>query len=193
MNFKIFMDEKANTEAANRLLKFIVLVIGGTVLVNSVMIYTVTRHERTILVPAGLNSRVEITDGQASDSYIELMTRYSVGLALNYTPATAREQFGELLNLYSPDAFPEARKAFYSIADTVETAGVTSSFYISRIKVDRVKGLIEVTGLARQFGQDGNALGGEKQTEYELSYRISDGRFMLTGFADRSAEKGGDK
>ena len=187
MKFDIFMQKSSNIEAANRFLKFVVAVIGLAVLANSIFVYTMARHERTILVPAGLNSRVEVTDGQASDDYLKLMTRYAAGLALNYTPATAREQFGELLDLYSPEAFPEARKTLYSLADTVETTNITSSFYIESIKVDRKNGAIEATGLKRQFAQDGNPIGGAQQDTYEMTYRISDGRFMLTAFS----EKGG--
>ena len=189
MELKIYMQKLSNVMAENRLLKFVVAVIGLAVIANCFFTFNMAKHERTILVPAGLNSRVEVADNYASDGYLDLMTRYALGLALNYTTATAREQFGELLTLYSPGAFPEARKTFYSLADTVETAGVSSAFFIGSIKVDRSRGVIEATGVSRQFAQDGGPLGPDRQTTYELSYRISDGRFQLTGFG----EKGGSK
>ncbi len=189
MELKIYMQKLSNVMVENRLLKFAVAVIGLAVIANCFFAFNMARHERTILVPAGLNSRVEVTDGQASDGYLNLMARYVLGLALDYTPATSREQFGELLALYSPGAFPEARKTFYSLADTVETAGVSSAFSIGSIKVDRAKGVIDATGVERQFAQDGSPLGPDRQTTYELSYRISDGRFQLTGLG----EKGGSK
>ena len=189
MELKIYMQKLSNVMAENRLLKFAVAVIGLAVIANCFFTFNMAKHERTILVPTGLNSRVEISDGHASDGYLDLMTRYVLDLALDYTPATARQQFGEFLTLYSPAVFPEARKTFYSLADTVETAGVSSAFFIGGIKVDRAKGVIEATGVSRQFAQDGSPLGPDKETSYELSYRISDGRFQLTGFG----EKGGSK
>ena len=189
MELKIYMQRLSNVMAENRLLKLVVAVIGLAVLANCFSTYTMARRERTILVPAGINRRVEVTDAGASDGYLDLMTRYALGLALDYTPVTAREQFGEILALYSPEAFPEARKTFYSLADTVETADVSSAFFIGSIKVDRLKGVIEATGVSRQFAQDGSPLGPDKETTYELSYRISDGRFQLTGFG----QKGGSK
>ncbi|MDA8089220.1 MAG: type IV conjugative transfer system protein TraE [Nitrospiraceae bacterium] len=189
MELKIYMQRLSNVMAENRLLKFVVAVIGLAVIANCFFTFNMAKHERTILVPAGLNSRVEVTDGQASDGYLDLMARYVLGLALDYTPATARQQFGELLTLYAPEAFPGARKTFYSLADTVETAGVSSAFFIGSIKVDRTTGGIEATGVSRQFAQDGSPLGPDKETTYELSYRISAGRFQLTGFG----EKGGSK
>ena len=189
MELKIYMQRLSNVMAENRLLKLVVVVIGLAVIANCFFTFNMAKHERTILVPAGLNSRVEVTDGQASDGYLDLMTRYALGLALDYTPATARQQFGEFLTLYSPGAFPEARKAFYSLADTVETAGVSSAFFIGSIKVGRAKGVIDATGVSRQFAQDGSPLGPDNESTYEMTYRISDGRFQLTGFG----EKGGSK
>ena len=166
------------------MLRFFVVVIGATVLVNSFFVYTSVKHQRTILVPVGLNSGMEVSDSNASDDYLKFITRYAAGLALNYTPATARHQFGELLVLYAPDAFPEAKRSFYSLADSVETAKVTNSFYIQNIRVDREQCVIEVTGLKRQFAEDRSVMD-DVQTTYELSYRISGGRFMLTGFKEK--------
>ncbi len=192
-----YIGETGHVRAENKLLKFFVIVIGIVVLINSAFLVTVMKHERTILVPAGLNSRVEVTDGTASEDYLKLMTRYVMSLALTYTPATARGQFGDLLNLYSPDSFSEAKKMFYNLADTVETAQVSNSFYIERIK-DMGQGVIEVTGLERQFAQDGNSLSSDQAT-YNLNYSISDGRFILTGISEKagsgsnSSEKRGSK
>lgn len=197
MELKVYTDKLSNLTAENRLLKFVVVVIGCAVLANTFIMLGMTRRARTIIVPPalvspalvspGLSAKVEISGDQASDGYLELMTRYVTGLALNYTPATAREQFGELLALYSPDAFPVARKTFYALAGTVETANVSSVFTPGSIKVDRMRGVIDATGIQRQFAQDGGPLGPDKETTYEISYRISDGRFELTGFS----EKGG--
>lgn len=184
MKLDIFMQKSSNIAGENRLLRFFIVVIGAAVLVNSLFVYTSVKHQRTVLVPIGLNIRVEVSDSNASDDYLKFITRYAAGLALNYTPATARQQFGELLALYSPDAFPEAKKSFYSLADTVETARVTNSFYIQSIQVDREKGAIEIIGLKRQYAEDRKVIE-DVQTAYELGYRISDGRFMLTDFKEK--------
>ena len=184
MKLDIFMQKASNLAGENRLLRFFVLVIGIAVLVNSFFVYTSVKHQRTVLVPVGLNSKVEVADSSASDDYLKLMTRYTLGLALNYTPANARQQFGELLSLYSPDIFPEAKKTFYSLADTVETAKATNSFYIQSIHADKDKGVIEVVGLKRQFAEDKRVVD-DMQAMYELHYRISDGRFMLTDFREK--------
>ena len=184
MKLDIFMQKSSNLAGENRLLRFFVIVIGVAVLINSFFVYTSIKHQRTVLVPVGLNNRVEVADSSASDDYLKFITRYAAGLALNYTPATARQQFGELLALYAPDAFPEAKKTFYSLADTVETAKVTNSFYIQQIQVERERGVIVVTGLKRQFAEDRKVID-DLQAVYELSYRISDGRFMLTDFREK--------
>lgn len=184
MKLDIFMQKSSNIAGENRLLRFFVVLIGAAVLVNSFFVYTSVKHQKTVLVPVGLNSRVEVADSNASDDYLKFVTRYAAGLALNYTPATARQQFSELLALYSPDSFPGAKKAFYGLADTVETARVTTSFYIQNIQVDREKGVIEITGLKRQYAEDRKVID-DVQTAYELGYRVTDGRFMLSDFKEK--------
>ena len=184
MKLAIFMQKSSNLAGENRLLRFFVIVIGIAVLANSFFVYTSVKHQRTILVPVGINNRVEVADSNASDDYLRFITRYAASLALNYTPATARQQFGELLALYSPDSFPEAKKTFYSLADTIETAKVSNSFYIQHIQTDRERGVIEVTGQMRQFAEDKKVID-DLQAIYELGYRISDGRFMLTDFREK--------
>lgn len=188
MELKIYLQKMANLTAENRLLKLALLVVGGAVVFSTLYTVGAVRNERTILVPAGLDGRVEVSGGGASDRYLDIMARYVVDLALNYTPATARGQFGELLALYTPESFPEARKAFYALAGTVETANVSSAFSVDRVKVDKTKDVIDVSGVLRQLGQDGNPIGDAREATYELTYLISDGRFELTGFS----EKGGN-
>ena len=90
MKLDMFLQRSSNIAGENRLLRFFVVVIGAAVLVNSFFVYTSVRHQRTILVPVGLNSEMEVSDSNASDDYLKFITRYAAGLALNYTPATAR-------------------------------------------------------------------------------------------------------
>lgn len=185
MKLDIFLQKTANLALENRILKLIVIVIGITVLINTVMIYRALNSQRTILVPPIINSKIEIAGDKASEEYIKSFTRYLCGLAFSYTYATARGQFDELLTVYAPDKFPEAKRIFYNLADSIETAKNTSAFYIQRLEVDNDRYQIQVTGLKRQFVEDRMIESGVKT--YIIEYRIENGRFMIQKIFEKEA------
>jgi conjugal transfer pilus assembly protein TraE len=181
----LFLQKTSNIVAENRLLKFVVVCIGLMQLVNSYMVYETYNSQRVVLVPPDLKSRVEISGREASDEYVKEITRYALGLALSYSPATARAQFDELLALYTPEAFPEAKRAYYDLAETIEMTGVTSVFHIHGISVSRDSSRIEVKGLKRLFAEDKKTEEGFKT--YLIDYRILNSRFMIVNISEKES------
>lgn len=183
MRLDLFVQRTSNIVAENRLLKFVVVCIGLMQLVNSYMVYDTYHSQRVILVPPDLKSRVEISGKGASDEYVKEFTRYALGLSLNYSPATARAQFDELLALYDPEVFPAAKRAYYDLAETIEMTGVTSIFHIQGISVSGDSSRIEVKGLKRLFAEDRMTEEGFKT--YFIDYRISNSRFMIVNISEK--------
>lgn len=183
MKLDIFMQKTSNLYAENRLMKFVIAVIGLAVLVNTYMSYRAFNSQRTILVPPVMNSKVEISGDKASDEYIKQFTRYVSNLALSYNPVAARAQFAELLTMYAPEAYPAAQKAFYNLADTIEMTKVSNSFTIQRMTVEGSKHQIEMQGTNIQFAQDKKV---EESTKtYIIEYRIANGRFEILSFKEK--------
>jgi conjugal transfer pilus assembly protein TraE len=177
MKFNLFMQGHSNVKGENRLLKYIGAFIGTGFLVNSIVTIYALEHQTTILVPPVINTKLEIVGNSASEEYIRVFGRYSMWLALNYSPATARSQFSELLTMFAPEKYAEVRKAFYVLADTVEMGHVSSVFHITRIKVDRVRSEMEIDGVRKQYVND--QLLEEKDKIYMIEYRVTDGRFLI--------------
>jgi conjugal transfer pilus assembly protein TraE len=171
------MQRHSNIKGENRLLKYAGAFIGIGFIANTIVTIYALEHQTTILVPPVINTKLEIVGNSASDEYIRVFGRYSMWLALNYSPATARSQFSELLTLFAPEKYAEVRKAFYVLADTVEMGHVSSVFHITRIKVDRVRNEMEVDGVRRQYAND--QLIEEKERSYMIEYRVTDGRFLI--------------
>jgi conjugal transfer pilus assembly protein TraE len=169
------------------MLKFVVLVIGITVLYNTWMIRQAMNTHRTIIVPPVVNQAMEFQGERASENYLRQMVRYAMSLAVNNSPATARRQFEELLALYAPESFPDAQTALYSLAGNIEEAKITNAFYIDSIKVDEQNMVVEVKGLKLQFVQD--VITKNQQTVYEIKYRIQEGRFMIISIKEVVSDK----
>jgi len=181
MRLDVFLQKSSNLHAENRLLRFVVLIIGITVLANTYMTYRALNSHRTIIVPPVIGSQIEFSGDKASDEYIREFTRYFCALALTYTPATARKQFDELLLLYAPEVFPDAKKLFYALADDIELAGVSNSFVIQSISIDNSKKEIKVTGQNLRY-KDDKRIEDMETRKYVINYRVQNGRFMLLRF-----------
>ena len=104
-----------------------------------------------------------------------------MSLAANYTPATARNNFDELLSLYGPYSHGEGKRAFYKLADTVETAHVTGSFFIQKITIDENRRQILVEGQKRLTANEQKV---EEGTEtYVIDYGNNNGRFVIANLS----------
>lgn len=178
MEMKRYIEEKANYIYTTRLLKFIVLVLALLLAVNSILTYSMLSSQKIILVPPALDTKVYVSGSDASDEYLKFMARYICTLVLNYNPTVARAQFNDFLKLVSPSAFPAYKNSFYSLADKIETGGVSSAFYITQIQLDKKEGKMIVGGMLSQWTQDKQFITNETK-KYLIKYRISDGLFSV--------------
>jgi conjugal transfer pilus assembly protein TraE len=106
------------------------------------------------------------------------MARYVMILTTTYSPSTARSQFSDFLKLVAPERFAEYKKVFYDLADKSETGNVSSSFFVSLVKVDRVKKELIVQGILNQWTQDKKFITDEVKS-YLIAYDIRDGMFYV--------------
>ena len=189
MNLKLFLSENFNLKVENKILKFFIIIIGILQVINLFWNYEVTKSYKTIIIPAGINEKMEVTSNSISDNGIKHYIRYTLALTLNYTPATARGQFDELLSLYSPEGFVQAKTEFYSLADNIENAKVISSFYIQKITLDREKNTVEVQGNKRQYANETKIK--DTSEVYFIEYRIDHGRFMINKIYSKEDKKEG--
>ena len=188
MKLDFFLQKTSNIVAENRLLKFVVVVIGVAAIVNAVMTYRALNYQRTIIVPPVLKSRIEITGDRASEEYVKAFSRYIAALSFSYSPGTVKPQFDELLALYAPEAFPEGKRALYELADRVITTRVTSVFFMSKLYVDGGKNQIEMSGQKRQYVDDRKV--DDLVKTYLIDYRISDGRFQIIRISEKEEVNG---
>jgi len=188
MKLDLFLQKTSNIVAENRLLKFVVIVIGIVTVVNAIMTYRALNYQRTIIVPPVLNSRIEITGDRASEEYVKAFSRYIAALSFSYSPGTVKPQFDELLALYAPEAFPEGKRVLYELADRVITTRVTSVFFMGKLYVDSAKNQIEMSGQKRQYVDDRKVE--DLVKTYLIDYRISDGRFQIIRISEKEEVNG---
>jgi len=185
MKLSVYLEKVSNVFAQNGLLKFAMLTIGLSSVLTTYGSYMALNSQKTVLVPPQINKPMWISGNKASDEYIKEFTRYIAGLAFSYHPGTARKQFSELLNMYTPGEFVNAQKVFYALANTIEEARVASTFYVNDIS-NWENRTIEVKGYKTTFFPDKTSE--ERQTSYYIEYVIVDGKFQIVTIMDKDAK-----
>ncbi|APG23992.1 type IV conjugative transfer system protein TraE [Syntrophotalea acetylenica] len=183
MRLDFFLSKTSNLFAERRLLRLMVILIGGLTALNCLLLFAAMDRQRTILVPPALAGQAEVAGSTADPDYLRLMGRYVTGLRLNYTPATVRKQFDELLPLVAPEEYPSLNKELYRIADAVEMTGATSVFHLEDMIHFPQQQCLEIPGRMELYVRDQKTE--DKRMAYRLSYKIRDGRFWITGFMEK--------
>lgn len=179
------MNDKAKYKGENRLLKFIILVIGIVTLLNTGIMLKALSYQRVVIVPPGLHEKTTIQGNKLDEIYVSTFVRYISSLAFSYTPATARRQFDELLLHFDPIAYPQGKTTFYNLAEKVVDTQVTQAFYINKITVNTETKKIEIEGTKRQYIDDRKVEDGKKN--YFIDYTIFNGRFYIMAIAESAA------
>lgn len=190
MNSKLFQSLKSNLTAENSLLKVCVAVFAIVSIVNSVQIHKAMSLQRTIVLPPDIKEKFEVTGDSASQSYFKPIAIYITDLAFNYTASNARWRFDELLTMYAPDNYPDAKRMFYELADKIEaSAKASSDFHQQKIFIFDESKKIEVSGLRRIYSE--NTIIEDAQRTYVIEYGIKDGRFVINKLYEKIAGNGG--
>lgn len=183
MRTRLYLQKAGNLFVENRLLKFSMVVLALAVACNSLFVYQAVNYQRVILIPPKLTSSIEYSRGRPSDLYIRDMARHIISLSTTYSPATARAQFDELLELYAPEAYPASSESWYSLASQIEETRVSSVFYLERITLTTEEN-IELHGTTQQFANDMEI---QKSPRcYRIRYRLDNGRFYLLQLEEKS-------
>ena len=166
----------------NRLLKFCLVCLTIAFCYNSLQVHRAVNYQRTILIPPKLSSEIEFIQGKPNEKYIRDISRTIANLAGTWSPATARENFEELLYYFAPESFPQASERWYSLAGRAEEGLVSSSFYLEKISFD--DSLIELFGQLVQY--TGNTPLENTTRTYLVKYRFDQGRFYVLSIQEKA-------
>ena len=178
--------ERDNLKAAVRLLMFFVVVIGFGLFYLGFKVERAANSQRTILIP-GLDSKIEFTGDDLSDESADLYARRVVMLRASFSPGTVRKNFNQLLKLFAPESYPDAWKLYYDFADKIETANVTSTYFIDKIEINKQNKTIIVTGENRKFKN--NTPLSDAVIQYTIGYRIDQGQFQVLNIDEKEKSK----
>lgn len=184
MKLDTYLSTASNLFGENRLLKFVVLAIGCTTVLNTCGMIRAQQMEKIVLVPTTVNEKMWISGDKASDEYIKQFTRDATNLYLTYHPANARQNFNELIKMYYPSELDSVKKSLYDLADRIEESKACSAFYINKLVNDENKHQLEITGVKTMII---NGKVTDQSTKiYLLDYKIESGKFNLLRIMEKT-------
>lgn len=184
MKVKKFIEQYANRESENKLLKGVILILAfAMVLQGLVVIYLGISH-RTIIVPSHIDRKFYVEGDNASKEYIEMMARYSVELISNFTPETVDERFQEFMRFINSSHYNKISPQLLGYAGEIKKFSISQYFIPHSFVLE--KDTIKVTGHMRQFSQDKQIL--NHRVEYKVRFQINKGRFEIIGY-EKTEEK----
>jgi type IV conjugative transfer system protein TraE len=178
MNIKKYMDIRSRLFQENAILKFGILMFATATMVMAVAFIFALGHSRTIYVPAAYASKsFEVTDRSISENGIRMFTRYTFDLFLNYTPASAKEKFSEMVPLIHTRYFDEVNAELGRQLDTIERLKIVSSYQIEEIKINEIERTIRVKGIRTRstYGKKVD----EEVEQWQIGYQVVDANFKV--------------
>jgi conjugal transfer pilus assembly protein TraE len=177
MSFKEFLNRQAAILGANRLLKFFVIVLGIAWIANTVMVYEALHYFRVVLIPPGLDREASTTGKSADDNYLTMQGRYLAGLVWSFSPDTIKKNYEDVLKMYSPAEYAQAKKEFYAVVRDVTANQIASDFRVREVKIDQTQGLITLGGVRQQYIEQQRVDTSEKTLV--IKYQFSNGMFQV--------------
>lgn len=182
MKIESYIEKIDNKTAENRLLKFVVCVIGISSVISMFMAFAALKFTKTIILPPVVDRRIEISGNDANDDYFKMYGKYIVNLLMNYTPPTFADQSKDLLALCTPGFYPSMETKIREISDGVQKLSITSVYHPSKIVIDRHQKRLTITGNREQTAKGTLVQQGVKI--YIISYEFDNGRFFITDLSE---------
>ena len=158
------------------------LLIAGVLLVSNLLlsIFTISKKEKIIIVPA-LTEEASITGEDGfSESYIEKMTIFFIELLLDLTPDNIKYKSQILLKHAESGSYHTLVRHYKEEEDRYRKYRLATKFDITGMRILDSGNKVEIEGvLSSRFGEDSMK---QKQVKYEVKYKKGVGRLLLEGF-----------
>lgn len=146
-----------------------------------------SRHERLVLVPPHLDSKMEVSWNSANEGYYKSFGMYVATLIGSVTPRTVKFVANSLGDFMAPPIYSKVRAQILSLANspTFMHATSTNFFRPDSIVYEASTSRVFVLGKLVNAGFQ-EVADSEKPVIYEMRIRMHDGRPQITGFTSYS-------
>lgn len=184
-----YLQDSSDLFAENKILRYAVALMLIVTLINSVSISNMKDSIVTHIIPVGAAHNFILSGSTANDDYLKSMSRYITHMVGNLTPATARQQFNELLTLWHPTTYSEYRDRFDKLADSLERYPSVSYHVVwdGAAPIKKEGDSLRIGVIKKKIV--GDTVSRKTALQIEINYVIEDGRFFIVSVKEVGGEE----
>lgn len=186
MEYKFFQN---NLEDAQKIAKYMLIACISEIFIIFMLIIlciVISHRQMTVLVPMNLNSPMSVRNNAVSSQYLDENAISFINLRLNFDPDTIDENHKIILKFLSSDNYKSIRKALDQEAFLVKSQGISSSFYISNVEINKKTLSALISGTLVRSVSD-KALKPAK-VQFLISFENNDGLLTISKFVEEKAD-----
>jgi conjugal transfer pilus assembly protein TraE len=167
---------------------YLVIASGLTALclLLTLIIFQLSFHKRTYLVPPEINHSFWISDAAASSEYLAEMSAFFISLRLNITPSNIKNQREMLLRYTDPSYYGQLKTQLVAEGDRITKESLSTAFYPVDVRIDTKQLQAIVTGdVKTTVGKEPLP---DRRVRYLLQYRYNSGRLFVSSFKEIAQE-----
>jgi conjugal transfer pilus assembly protein TraE len=164
---------------------------GGSFVLNvllGISVFHLKDKERIVVTPPIIEREFWVSAGTFSDSYLEQMSEYLIGLILNVTPSNFGARAEHLLACVEPANYGMLKEKLVKEQWEIERRGLSTVFHITAFRTNASELDVEVKGILKSW--IGSAPADSKEQTYKISYSYNSGRLKIIDFRELKNEQG---
>ena len=183
MDIKIFKDNLKELKLQRNYSLCLNIFLSLVVILSLTIVIKKSNLVSTVVIPAGLNEKIEISQNGVSDSYLIQWSEFLTSLKLNVTPSNINRKQSVLLSYVDSAIYNEFKAHLSDEIDKVQKDEISTVFFPTDSKVvNKEKMTTMVTGVLRVY--IGNEINSESQISYQLQYKLNNNNLLLTSFKE---------
>ncbi len=182
-----YLNEYKNTVHRSNLLKGVIALLIAGIVAQGITIAYMSLNTSIIVIP-NIQRKFVINKTNANKAYMTVMITHIVNLYENYTAASAKRQFDDLLAYFNPSDYHNLQSYIVSRLANIKQYDISSWFVINKIKIHlKTQNTAVVIGYKKTFMT--NSLVSTKQIAILIHYTFSNHIFSVSDFKVMSYSK----
>lgn len=182
MEYKLFQN---NLEDANKLSKYLLMVCGLQFLIVFILVIlsiALSHRQMVALIPMNLNSPMSVSNNVVSSQYLDESALSFIDLRLNFDPDTIDNNHQVILRFVSPGSYKKIKSALDQESKLVKSQGISSSFYINKIKVNKQSLSVMISGTLNRAVVDKQLI--PVKATFLITFENDDGLLSINQFVE---------
>ncbi|MCX7125445.1 MAG: type IV conjugative transfer system protein TraE [Gammaproteobacteria bacterium] len=180
MEYQLFQN---NLEDAHKIIKCLVLTcisLLSMIVLLTFLCIAISHRNMTTLIPMNLNTPMTVSNNAVSPQYLNESALSFINLRLDFDPDSIDLNHKVILRSIAPTNYQAIKKILDQESKLVKAQGISSSFYINGISINKKSLSVLVTGTLVRSVSDKTLKA--VRTQFQIDFENDNGLLLITQF-----------